>query len=320
MPLKRTPPTTPARLVEVSASPPVVTASNRQSVNIQPGNALTPDLSTTTRLPQQQQHFSPDPSQNVTIRKKSRPQVEDNMDILNNFMQEMRDLFSQFKKDQENKADRLYAAVENIQASIDFLSKNFETLQTRIESLEEKRKVDMLSLRTVEEKLESLERVSRSSCLEIRNIPMIPSETKSSLLDTFIKTGHILNIPIEKTDVKDIFRVKTKDPSARTVIVDLCSTLKKEQFIEMYRKFNKGSSRLSTEHLRISGQSKPIFISENLTSKMKRLFFLARDYAKRNEIKFCWISHGKIFLKRRENGPLIRVTKESDLTEKPSLS
>lgn len=228
-------------------------------------------------------------------------------------MQEIRTIFSQFKEEQEKRSDRLFAAVEDIRATLDFLGKNYDSLQVRMEKLENTREADMQNLRTLEDKLESLERVSRSSCLEIRNIPVFPAESKSSLLDTFVNAGEVLGVPIQKNEVKDIFRIKTKDPSNGTVIVDLCSTLKKEKIISMFRKFNKGTSRLKTDHLHIKGQSKPVFISENLTSRMKRIFFLARDYAKVNDFKFCWVSHGKIFLKKRENGPLIRVTKDSDL-------
>ncbi|KOB65182.1 Zinc finger DNA binding protein [Operophtera brumata] len=81
----------------------------------------------------------------------------------------------------------------------------------------------------------------------------------------------------------------------------------------MFRKFNKDSSKFTTEHLHLSGPATPIFISENLTSKMKRLFYLAREAAKAKDYKFCWVSHGKIFVRRRENGPLVRFLSEADL-------
>lgn len=303
MPLKRTPPSSPA----VTVGSPVPIPSRTTSTFAMPTNELTSSV-------HHQQHSSlSDPNLNVTHRRKKRSQCDDDGDKLNNFMNEMRALFTQFKEDQEVRADKLYSVVENIRESLDFLGKKFELLQTRLEKLENLRDTDVQNLRFLEERLESAERISRSSCLEIRNIPVTPSETKSSLLDTFIKIGEVLNVPIQKTEVKDIFRIKTKDPASRTVIVDLCSTLQKEKIIHMYRKFNRGTSRLSTEHLHIGGQTNPVFISENLTTRMKRLFFLARDHAKVNNIRFCWVSQGKIFMRKRENGPLVRVTKESDL-------
>lgn len=174
------------------------------------------------------------------------------------------------------------------------------------------RESDARSFKALEDRLEALERGSRSTCLEIRNVPVATSETKSSLLDSVIKAGEALKVPIQKSDIKDIYRIRSKDQASRTIIVDLCSTLQKEKIITMYRNFNKGTSKLTTDHLRISGPPKPIFISENLTSKMKRLFFLARNYAKVN-FQFCWVAHGKIFLRDRENRSLIHVADESDL-------
>ncbi|KAL4708006.1 hypothetical protein ACJJTC_010622 [Scirpophaga incertulas] len=61
------------------------------------------------------------------------------------------------------------------------------------------------------------------------------------------------------------------------------------------------------------GPSKPIFISENLTAKVKKLFYLSREFAKTHAYKFCWVTNGKIFLRKKENGTLSRIERESDL-------
>lgn len=116
------------------------------------------------------------------------------------------------------------------------------------------------------------------------------------------------------SEVKDAFRINNKDAAKRTVIVDFTSVLLEEKFVSKYRKGIKENNRLTTEKLRISGPSKPIFISENLTAKLKKLFFLAREHAKANDFKYCWVSNGKIFLRKREGGPLMRVNSEADLS------
>lgn len=300
MPLKRTPPSSPAPALIVSAPMPI------------PPQPSAPVSELLVPHNQQLQHSSSEPTLNITHRKRKRSLGGDE-EKFNDFMKEMRSMFSLFKEDQDKRADRLCAAVEDMRASLDYLSKNLELAQARIVHLETAREADARSFKAMEDRLEALERGSRSTCLEIRNIPMPPAENKLSLLSTFIGIGEVLNVPIQKTEVKDIYRIRSKDPARRTIIVDLCSNLQREEIISMYHNFNKGTSRLTTEHLRMKGPPKPIFISENLTSKMKRLFFLARDYAKVNNYKFCWVSHGKIFLRNTENGPLIRVTTESDL-------
>lgn len=56
------------------------------------------------------------------------------------------------------------------------------------------------------------------------------------------------------------------------MIVDFTSVLLKDKFVSKYTKGIKENNRLTTEKLKISGPSKPIFISENLTAKLKKLF------------------------------------------------
>ncbi|KOB76235.1 Zinc finger DNA binding protein [Operophtera brumata] len=243
------------------------------------------------------------------IRKRKRCYSE----VLNDFMDEMRKMFLDFKGEQEKRSDQICSAVEVIRSSVDFLAEKQDALRTRVEQLEVGRKADAQHIKSLEDRLDGLERNSRSTCLEIRNIPAPTSESKTVLLETFINTSKALNVPVDHREVKDIFRINNKDPAHRTIIVELTSALLKEKMIAMYRKFNKGSSKLTTEHIHLSGPPKQIFISENLSPKMKRLFYLAREFAKSNDFMFCWVSHGKIFLRRRENGPLFRVVNETDL-------
>lgn len=302
MPLNRTPPPSPAPLdAAVSQAVPVPSL-------VRSFPAPTPVE--TLRVPAQTPLHGCSSEPNLTIRKRKRS-VCDN-EHLQNFMSEMKSMFSDFKEEQEKSCDRLCSAVEDMRSTVDFLAQKIDALQVRVEQLEAVRKTDSQYIQSLENKLDVFERNSRSTCLEIRNIPVGVSESKTSLLDAFINTSKVLNVPIHQNQVKDIFRINTKDPKNKTIIVDLTSALTKEKVVSMFRKFNKGS-KLTTEHLHISGPVTPIFISENLSSKMKRLFYLARESAKEKDYKFCWVSHGKIFARRRENGPLVRILTELDL-------
>lgn len=78
----------------------------------------------------------------------------------------------------------------------------------------------------------------------------------------------------------------------------------KELIIRTYKIYNKGLSKLSTENVKLSGPRKPIFISEILMGKIKRLFYLASEFAKVNGYSLCWSSNGKIFIVEKEGAPL----------------
>lgn len=330
MPLNRTPPQSPASPVcapdnaHVPAPLPALPSSEGQALKptiaLTRSHSITPSLDALKVPVLQQIHgSSSEPNlntgnPNIHTRKRKRDD-----EMLKDFMTEMRQMFKDLKDDQEKRCDRMCSAVEEIRSSVEFLSGRCESLQEKVDKLEVVRSADIQYIAILEERLESYERNSRSTCIEIRNIPSATPEAKTTLLDTFINTAKVLNVPIRPSDVRDIFRTGAKNPAKKTIIVDLTSVLLKEKVISMFRNFNKGSSRLTTEHLHISGPAVPIFISENLTSKMKRIFYLAREFAKENDVKFCWVSHGKVFLRKRENGRLVRIVNESDLAKAKDL-
>lgn len=246
-------------------------------------------------------------------------------DRLASFMDEIKDLLADFKKEQNckfEKLEKIFLVVDeirkqnsDIQSSVDFLSQKYDSVVSQIGKLESEKQANLQSLQLLEDRLENYERLSRSSCIEIRNIPTVKSETKDSLLNIIIATGKLLNTSIQPSEVNDVFRLNSKDPANRTVFVDFNSVLTKERVIRNYRKANKEKNRLTTEKLRLSGPTKPVFISESLSTKTKRLFFLAKDYAKTNEYTYCWTSSGKVYLRKKEGTPAILVKSELDLEQ-----
>ncbi|CAG9138041.1 unnamed protein product [Plutella xylostella] len=236
------------------------------------------------------------------------------------FMDEMRTLFKELKNTQAEKIEKLFTAVEEIKsqnyeirASMEFISQKYDEFKLQLEKLERDHAKSHEYIQSLEEKIDTLERGQRSTCLEIRNIPCNKPETKEMLLKTVTEISRKLNVKMDSQEVKDIFRTKNKDPKKTTVILDLTSVLTKEKVIQMFKKYNKEKPRLSTEDLKLPGPSQPIFISENLSAKMKRVFFLARDFAKMNNFKFCWTSSGKIFLRKTEGEGPILIRCENDI-------
>ncbi|XP_039757901.1 uncharacterized protein LOC120632161 [Pararge aegeria] len=244
-------------------------------------------------------------------------------DRLASFMVEIKDILESFKNEQKTKFDKLekiFLAVDDIkkqngeiQNSVDFLSQKYDCIVTQIGKLESEKQSNLQYLQLLEDRLDNYERLSRATCIEIRNIPTVKSETKDSLLNTIIATGKILNMSIQPNEIKDVFRFNSRDPAYKTVLVDFNSVLTKERVIRMYRKTSKENNRPTTEKLRLTGPPKPIFISESLSSKAKRLFFLTKDFANSNQYTYCWTSSGKIYLRRKEGAPVILIRNESDL-------
>ncbi|KAJ0180367.1 hypothetical protein K1T71_003771 [Dendrolimus kikuchii] len=276
-----------------------------------------PELSITPKLPDMsnfKSHFV------QPLRRKRRDCVEED---LSDFMTQVKSMFCDIKacqSVQDTKMERICSAVEDIKAqnssiqtSMEFLSEKYESLKTQLEKSDLENKKNLQHIKALEQKLDKYERISRSACIEIKNVPPVTGESKQDLLLKVTSIAKQINTVIEQCDVKDIYRINTKVPSNKIIIVDFVSVIKKEDLIYKYKHFNKGSIKLNTDMFNYNCTRQPIFISENLSQQMKRLYYLARDYAKSNDYKYCWVTNGKIFLRKIEGAPLNWIRNETDL-------
>lgn len=149
----------------------------------------------------------------------------------------------EFKQQQDKSLDKIenfFTTAEEMKVTIDFFAQQYELLKTKYVKLESgrQRQEDQKYIKSLEERLDKSECYARATCLEIRNVPSSSPETKEMLVETIKNTGKVLSIPIQEHDVKDIYRIKTKDHNSKTIIVDFCSVLLKEKVIASYRKYN----------------------------------------------------------------------------------
>ncbi|KAG7308311.1 hypothetical protein JYU34_005505 [Plutella xylostella] len=157
----------------------------------------------------------------------------------------------------------------------------------------------------------------RKTSLELRNIPRQPKENKTDLFNMIHNLLKALKIESMFSEIKDVYRVPKKSDTNNitTVIIELSSTLTRINILNEIKSFYKNNNgiQLNTTHLGLSSKS-PIYGSEYLTAKTKRIHFLARDFMKTENYKFCWISNGNVFLKKEEGSPHILVKSEEILT------
>lgn len=318
MPLKRTPPPSPAPELRVAAAIAGYAPTNTSyidSINKQQELKSNATVTSKTR----------EDLSNITVRQKKMGCGEGRLNELQEFMNNMREMFESFKSGIESTLHDLQVSAVKIQSqntditnSIQFMSEKHDEFLRRIEKLESEKSENKKYISILEDKIESVERRSRSTCIEIRNIPKIKDENKKVLCDYLINVGNILNLQITNMQIKDIYRTSTTKEKDKPIMVDFCSTLMKDNLIQSLKSFNRGKrneDKLSTDHIKIPGNKKPIFISEALTYKTKKIFYLAREFAKQNNYSFCWTSRGIVYLRKQENDPFIRIMNESDLDE-----
>lgn len=263
---------------------------------------------------------------------------EDNIDISSRFKRKREDDFSTLKLDlqrmfeswqleQNNKLASLLSSMqeikeqnEEIRSSIEFVSYKYEEMRNKLEMLETERETDHKYILTLENKLEMIERRSRQSKLEIRNVPKIPKnteskETKEDLVTVIQNMGNSLNIPLKESDVRDVFRINSKTEANKPIVVELSSVLLRDKIVKKVKDYNKThkDSKFNSAHLLLEGVQKPVYIDEYLTFQVKKLYSITRQFAKTNGYNFCWVSHGVVYLRKTQGTPFSRIETEQDL-------
>jgi hypothetical protein len=238
-------------------------------------------------------------------------------------LQQIKEILSSQESNNNAKFEKLFTFMmdikdqnADIQKSLDFFSSKYDDIQENMLKLEQKNKVYELKISELENKVEQLERNSRASAIEIRNIPKQPSENKASLRNMVKQIANVIDQPVLDYDIQDIYRLRTKKESSNHIVVSFTTTTTKDGFIKQCRNFNKANidSKLNTTHLKeLPGPPRPIFIDESLTSLGRKLSFLARQYVKDNHYHSTWNSYGKIFIRKTQESPAIRIDSEEDL-------
>lgn len=252
---------------------------------------------------------------NVSRLKRKRP------DDMQGIISEMRCMFDNFVSNQESKFASLHSALSDIKSqnetisnSMDMLSSKYDEMQLQMQEMKKEREEHLRYINILETKIESLERSNCSAKVEIRNIPKAPNESKEDLVHMVTTIGKALNISLEKSDIRDIYRGYSK-AIVKPIILEFTSVITKETLVKSVKKFNASNktNKLNTQHLKMSGPVTPIYISECLTAKGKRLFYLAKDFATSHNFAFCWSSYGKIYIRQKEGSPHYRIDCEADL-------
>lgn len=234
----------------------------------------------------------------------------------------LKEMISKFSIQQTVFFNQLQASINGLKEqnnqlsqSVELISSKYDGFLSQITQLEAQRREDKKTMEFLEEKVEYLERKSRSTGIEIRNIPKTNGESKNDLCKLLHSVGKSIDVDIEQNAIKDIYRPSSKDSSA-PIVVELTTVLLKENILDKVKKFNKSKKagyKLNTSHIGLQCPVKPVYISETLTTKAQKLFYLARTFQKQYHYAFCWTAHGVIYMRKDEKSPHIKVSSEHDI-------
>ena len=130
--------------------------------------------------------------------------------------------------------------------------------------------------------------------------------------------GRIISTPITEGSVVKCTRVAKLNKASlrpRSVVVKFSSSLLRDKFLAGVINFNKANKddKLNTAHLGLSGEKKPVFITEHLSSTAKDIYAAARIFAKEKNYRFVWSRNGNIFLRKSISSDKLLVKSKEHL-------
>lgn len=235
---------------------------------------------------------------------------------------EMKEMFTAFEAQQNSRFEKLLETVNTIkdqntefQKCIEFLSSKYDDVMDRLTTVVNQNRNYEHKIAALESKIEQIERNSRATAVEIRNIPIQPLENKTTLRSIVKRVGESIEQPLPDSVIYDVYRIKAKSETKNHIVVNFTTIASKDSFIQQCRNYNKKKTdkKLNTSILQLPGPPKPVFIDESLTSLGRRLAYLARQSVKEHKLYSTWTSYGKIFIRQTAESKPLRIDSEKDL-------
>ncbi|KAH9639035.1 hypothetical protein HF086_003566 [Spodoptera exigua] len=208
---------------------------------------------------------------------------------------------------------------DKIETSMNFINKQYEEIKVGLDNMKKERQEQRKCLENLENKVQDLALKSRSSCIEVRNIPLKDKETSVDLADTVCKIGKTVGIAISPTDLRDVYRLPGKHGSIRPIVAEFHTVQMKLSTLSSVRNFNNNKrtveEKLNTELINIAGKRQAVYVADYLPASSRKLFHMSREYAKQNNFEYCWTSNGNIFLRKKQGDKQILVSSEQCLLD-----
>lgn len=157
-------------------------------------------------------------------------------------------------------------------------------------------------------KVEELEQYQRSNNVEVKGVPL-----DSEPVDVIKKLGQIVKENIEEDDIDICHRVPTARHDEFNIVVRFVRRNKKNAFLAKAKKVKLETKMLGFE------VSSPVFVNEHLTRHGKQLLGAAIKKKKEAGWRYVWTAAGKIYARRNEGSPALRIFSVDDLEKMTSI-
>lgn len=273
------------------------------------------NLTLSSSQPELASYSDQDRENSLSSRKRKERTEAENLDDLRS---EIVTMLSDLKKSQNDKLSALSDMIKDLKHQNQEIMKQNSCLKNALENTtllynelkgkyenivlennETKNKVIML-----ENKIEDVLRKQLETSLEITNVPFSEDEDLNLIVSEIHKK---LDVSISREQICQIYGKRSKQN--KVIVVEYKMTQLRTNVIQALRTYNNNhkDDKFNTKLINLPGERQPIYISESLTPTTRHLLFHAKQAQKKNCFKYCWISYGKVFIKKDDGLPRIHI-------------
>lgn len=212
--------------------------------------------------------------------------------------------------------------LQDFRKSIDFISISFDEMKTVVDqlakdniTLTKENSTLKSTVSELSERLNNLEQHLREDNLEMQGVPEHRAENLCNLVE---QCSRIVGYSFKEEDIVKCTRVAKQNKESklpRAIIIKFRNVRKRDEFYSAVYRYNKTNpnNKLNTSVLGISGDQKPVYISEHLSPANKMLHAEARKKAKELGYKFVWIKNGRIYVRKQVDSQYIVIKNKESL-------
>lgn len=219
--------------------------------------------------------------------------------------------------DLKKECQEIKKANAEIEKGMEFINEKQEETATKVKEMEKEKKANADAIKNIETQIQDIHFQTRNATIEIRNIPYSDSEKFDDLLSVLSCICKAMDLTINSTDIRDIYRLPGKPGVSRPIVAEFSCVQTRNEFISRVRRFNKEKptiDKLNTQNIGLPGVKQPIYIDEHLPPSQRKLMFITRQFAKKHNYS-CWHSNGKILLRMDTTGKPIIIQSEKSLSD-----
>lgn len=218
---------------------------------------------------------------------------------------------SEFKKLLMTEIKVIKSTVIDTKKDLEGIRKDFEEIKEKQTSLEKSSEETKESLRELQSRNEELNRkvndLEQYSRMENLVISGMPREENENVRQTIVRLAKKLNVNLENNEISTCHRLSNQGMAG--IVAHINNRDKKMEMIKKSREKKLNAKDMGWE------EDQNIYVSNQLTGFTMGILKAAKKLRSENKLEFVWEKEGKVYVRKNETSPAIRITDCEQLEE-----